>query len=53
MRCSKWIAGVLMFSSGCTAMNNTEAGAINGGIIGGFTGAVLGVWRRAILWGCW
>ena len=42
MKNSKWMTGLLLFTSGCASMNNTEAGAVNGGIIGDFMGAVVG-----------
>jgi hypothetical protein len=42
MKYSKWIVGVLVLSSGCSTMNNTEAGAANGAVIGGVTGALIG-----------
>jgi outer membrane lipoprotein SlyB len=39
-----WIVAGLLLSTGtgCSAMNNTEAGALGGGIIGGGLGTVIG-----------
>ncbi len=42
MNSTKWIAGMLIFSSGCSSMNNTQVGAANGAVMGGFLGALAG-----------
>jgi Glycine zipper len=41
-----WAAGLLLVSTGCTSMNNTESGAIGGGLIGGALGTVVGLAAR-------
>src|SRR5436309_678443 len=39
----KLIAGtVLLMCCGCSSMNNTEAGALGGGLIGGALGTIVG-----------
>src|SRR5262245_29241857 len=37
-----WVSGLLLLSAGCSCMNNTEAGALGGGVIGGALGTVVG-----------
>src|SRR3954453_19815444 len=39
-----WIAGglLLVTTAGCAGMNNTEAGALGGGVIGAGLGTVIG-----------
>jgi hypothetical protein len=44
---SKLILGALLLTScGCSSMNNTEAGALGGGVIGGALGTVVGAAAR-------
>jgi outer membrane lipoprotein SlyB len=43
----KWIAIVLLLPcAGCSSMNNTESGAIGGGLIGGALGTMFGLAAR-------
>jgi len=42
MKKSIWTTGLLILASGCSTMNNTEAGAVGGGVIGAATGALVG-----------
>jgi hypothetical protein len=43
MRTKIWLSGLLMLSTcGCTGMNNTEQGAVTGGLLGGGLGLLLG-----------
>ena len=42
MNYTKWLSGLLIFASGCATMDNTQAGAVQGGVLGAFTGAVVG-----------
>jgi uncharacterized protein YcfJ len=51
MNRTKWMSGLLIFASGCATMNNTEAGAVQGGVIGAFTGAVIGALVTHNPWG--
>jgi hypothetical protein len=41
-----WAAGLLLVSTGCSSMNNTESGAIGGGLIGGALGTMVGLATR-------
>ena len=36
------IGGLLLASCGCSTMNNTERGAVSGGVLGGLAGTVIG-----------
>ncbi len=36
------IGGLLLASCGCSTMNNTERGAVTGGVLGGLAGTVIG-----------
>jgi hypothetical protein len=36
------IGGLLLLSAGCSSMNNTEAGALGGGVVGAAVGTVVG-----------
>src|SRR4051794_6089010 len=43
MNSKRFLGGLLLIGlSGCSGMNNTEAGALGGGAIGAGTGALLG-----------
>jgi hypothetical protein len=37
-----WISGLLLLGCGCSTMNNTEAGAVGGGVVGAAVGTVVG-----------
>jgi len=45
MRTGRWILGLLsgvLFTTGCSSMSQTEAGAVGGGLLGAGAGALIG-----------
>jgi hypothetical protein len=41
-----WLGGLLILSCGCESMNNTQAGAVGGGLVGAALGTVVGAAAR-------
>jgi hypothetical protein len=41
-----WLSGLLILSCGCESMNNTQAGALGGGLFGAALGTVVGCAAR-------
>jgi len=41
-----WMGGLLILSCGCQSMNNTEAGAVGGGLFGAALGTIVGCAAR-------
>jgi outer membrane lipoprotein SlyB len=46
MKTKVWLGGLLILSCGCQSMNNTEAGALGGGLFGAALGTVVGAAAR-------
>ncbi len=46
MKSKVWIGGLLILCCGCESMNNTQAGALGGGLFGAALGTMVGVATR-------
>jgi hypothetical protein len=46
MKKKLWIGGLLVLCCGCESMNNTQSGALGGGLVGAALGTVVGVAAR-------